>query len=60
MTERAVQLNLDNAPVRSTAFVQSLLAKHHITQVCQHTYGTDLAPCDFWLFTKLKSSLKGR
>jgi hypothetical protein len=36
------------------------LAKHHITQVCQPPYSPDLAPCDFRLFPKLKSLLKGR
>jgi len=33
-------------------------AKHHITQVCQPPYSPDLAPCNFWLFQKLKSPLK--
>jgi hypothetical protein len=38
MTERAVQLHHDNAPVHSTALVQAFLPKHHITQVCQPPY----------------------
>jgi len=38
----------------------SFLAKHHVTQVCQPLYIPDLAPCDFWLFPKLKSPLKVR
>jgi hypothetical protein len=36
------------------------MAKNHITQVCQTTYSPDLAPCDFWLFPKLKLLLKKR
>jgi len=36
------------------------LAKHHITLVCQLLYDSDLAPCNFWFFPKLKSPLKGR
>ena len=36
------------------------VAKHHITQVCQPPYRPHLAPCDFWLFPKLKSPLNGR
>ena len=36
------------------------LVKHQITQVTQPRYSPDLAPCDFWLFPKLKSSLKGK
>jgi len=34
--------------------------KHHVNQVCQPPYIPDLAPCDFWLFPKLKSLLKVR
>jgi hypothetical protein len=40
--------------------VQTFLAKHHITQVCQPPYSPDLALCDFWLFSKLKMPLNGR
>ena len=36
------------------------LAKHQITQVTQPPYSPDLVPCDFWLFPKLKSPLKGK
>jgi hypothetical protein len=60
MTERADQLHHDNAPAHSTALVQAFLAKHHITQVCQPPYSPDLAPCNFWLFPKLKSPFKVR
>jgi len=35
------------------------LVNHYVTQVCQPLYSPDLAPCDFWLFPKLKSPLKG-
>ena len=31
-----------------------------ITQVIQHPYSPDLVPCDFWIFQKLKSPLKGK
>jgi len=54
------QLHHNNARTHSLALVQAFLAKHHITQVCQPPYSPDLAPCDFWLFPKLKSLLKGR
>ena len=40
--------------------MQSCLAKHQITQVTQHPYSPDLVPCNFWLFPKLKSPLKGK
>ena len=39
--------------------VQSFLAKFQITQVTQLPYSPDLVPCNFWLFPKLKSPLKG-
>ncbi|XP_014476081.1 PREDICTED: uncharacterized protein LOC106745216 [Dinoponera quadriceps] len=34
--------------------------KHGIVQLRQPLYNSDLAPCDFWLFLKLKNPLKGR
>ena len=37
-----------------------LFAKHQITPVTQPPYSPDLVPCDFWLFPKLKSPLKGK
>ena len=36
------------------------LAKHQITQVTQSPYSPDLVPGNFWLFPRLKSSLKGK
>ena len=36
-----------------------VLAKHKIPQVRQASYSPDMAPCDFWLFHKLKMHLKG-
>jgi len=35
------------------------LAKHNIPLICQAPYSPDMAPCDFWLFPKLKMPLKG-
>ena len=40
--------------------MQGFLAKHQITQVTQPPYSPDLAPCDFWLYLKLRSPLKGK
>ena len=39
---------------------RDFLVKHEITLVTQPHYSPDLAPCDFWLFPKLRSSLKGK
>ena len=35
------------------------LAKHNIPLICQAPYSPDMAPCDFWMFPKLKVPLKG-
>ena len=54
------QLHHDNTPTHASCLVQSFVAKNQITQVTQPPYNPDLAPCDFWLFPKLKSPLKGK
>jgi len=52
-------LHQDNAPAHSALSVKRFLAKNR-TPVLQHPpYLPDLAPCNFWLFPKLKSALKG-
>ena len=35
------------------------LAKHETKVIAQPPYSTDFAPCDFFLFLKLKYSLRG-
>jgi len=62
MTERADQFHHDNSLAHSTALVQAFFwggGKHQVTQVCQPPISPDLALCDFWLFQKIKSPLKG-
>ena len=54
------QLHHINTPTHASCLVQSFLAKHQITQLTQPPYSPDLVPCDFWLFLKLKLSLKGK
>jgi len=53
------QLHHDNAPAHSSHLIQSFLAKHNIPLNRQAPYSPDMAPCDFWLFPKLKMLLKG-
>jgi transposase len=53
------QLHHDNALAHSSHLIQSFLAKHGIPVVCQAPYSPDRAPCDSWLFPKLKRPLKG-
>jgi hypothetical protein len=40
--------------------VKHLLAKKSITEMEYPLYSPDLAPDDFWLFSEIKSALKGR
>ena len=52
------QLHHNSMPAHASHLMQSFLMKHQITQVTQPLYSPVLAPCDFWLFPKLKSPLK--
>jgi histone-lysine N-methyltransferase SETMAR len=53
-------LHQDNAPVHDALRVREFLAKNSITKMDHPPYSPDLAPCDFWLFPKLKNALKGQ
>jgi len=53
-------LHHDNVPAHDSLRVRELLAKHSITKMDHPPYSPDLAPCDFWLFPKLKNALKGQ
>jgi transposase len=53
-------LHHDNAPAHDALRVREFLAKNSITKMDHPPYSTDLAPCDFWLFPKLKTALKGQ
>ena len=45
----------DNAPVHNSILVTDYLTKMGIKTVRHRPYSPDLAPCDFWLFPKLKA-----
>jgi transposase len=49
----------DNAPAHLSFLVCNFLAKNETTIVPQPPYSPDLVPADFFLFPKLKSTLKG-
>ena len=49
----------DNAPVHTSILVTDYLTKMGIKTVPHPPYSPDLAPCDFWLFPKLKEKLRG-
>ena len=44
----------DNAPVHNSILVSDYLTKMGIKTVPQPPYSPELAPCDFWLFPKLR------
>ena len=48
----------DNAPVHNSILVTDYLTKMGIKTVPYPPYSPDLAPCDFWLFPKLKEKLR--
>ena len=54
------QLHHDNVSTHASHLAQRFLVKHQITQVTPLLYNPDLVPCNFWLFLKLKSPLKGK
>jgi len=48
-----------NAPAYTVLSIRELLARKNIPVLPHPPYSPDLAPCDFYLFPKLKSKLKG-
>ena len=55
-----VRLLHDNAPAHTSATVTAFLKKEKVTVLPLPPYSPDLAPCDFFLFPKLKAFLAGR
>ena len=53
-------LHHDNAPAHSSFLIRDYCAKSETTVLPQPPYSPDLAPADFFLFPKLKFTLKGR
>jgi len=47
-----------NAPADASLLIRSYLAKDQASIVPHPTYSPDLAPADFFLFPKLKTTLK--
>jgi hypothetical protein len=39
--------------------IRTFFAKHNISLVLQAPYSPGMAPCDYWLFLRLKTQLKG-
>jgi len=58
-TNKTWMLHHNNAPAHASLLIREFLAKQDMIVVPQPTYSPDLAPADFFLFPKLKSTLKG-
>ncbi|GFS90936.1 mariner Mos1 transposase [Trichonephila clavipes] len=52
-------LHHDGAPVHNTNLVQQFLTKHGTIQVAHPPFSPNMSPPDFFLFPKIKNTLKG-
>lgn len=50
----------DNAPAHTALSVRQFLTKNGMTPVPHPPYSPDLAPCDFFLFPRMKRDMKGK
>ena len=53
-------LHHDNAPAHTSLLVREFLAKNNTVTMPQPPYSPNMAPCDFFLFPKIKRTLKCR
>jgi len=53
-------LHHDNAPSHTAVLIHQFLVKNKVAVIPHPLYSPDLAPCDFFLFPKMKLKLKGR
>jgi len=52
-------LHRDNAPAHTSLVVREFLTKNNMTTVPHPAYSPDQAPCDFYVFPKMKLRFKG-
>uniref|UniRef100_A0A8C4PW97 Transposase n=1 Tax=Eptatretus burgeri TaxID=7764 RepID=A0A8C4PW97_EPTBU len=52
-------LHHENAPAHSSLIIRQFLAERNVPTLEHPPYSPDLAPCDFFLFPKLKGVIKG-
>ena len=57
---RGVRLLHDNAPVHTAAVAKDAVKKCDFQEIEHPPYSPDLAPSDYYLFSKLKKDLRGR
>ena len=59
LQKKKIIFHHDNAPVHSALSIRQFCAKYQMTVLSCPPYSPDLTPCDFFLFPKLKSVIKG-
>ena len=57
--DNAWLLHQDNAPAHNALSNRQFLAERNVAVLNHPPYSPDLAPCDFFLFPKLKEAIKG-
>ena len=57
---RGIKLLIDNASSHTTKLTKNFLESEGLDLLPHPPYSPDLAPCDFWLFPKLKIYLQSR
>lgn len=60
MTNNSWQLHHDNAPAHTSLLVREFLAKNNTVMMPQPPYSPDMASCNFFLFPKIKKTMKRR
>jgi hypothetical protein len=58
--ERTWLLHHDNIPSLTSVLIHRLLAEQKMAVIPHPPYSPDMAPCDFFLFPKMKLKLKRR
>lgn len=54
------KLHHDNASAHMSLLVRKFLAKNNTVLIPQPSYSPDMAPCDFFLFLRMKKTMKGQ
>ena len=60
MLSHGVRLLHDNAPVHMVALADSAVKECGFEEIQHPPYSPDLAPSDYYLFSKLKKDLRGK
>ncbi len=56
---RRMMLHHDNAPSHTSAPTLALIGESHLDMINHPPYSPDLAPCDFFIFPRMKNGLRG-